>query len=89
MEGERVCVEGTVAQLYSYENAASRIKFTSIPNTFFLVSTEYVIYYWENGTRHDLAVGDCVQATEVVKIFNDGRHQIPYMQISDLYHCGP
>jgi predicted nucleic acid-binding Zn ribbon protein len=89
MEGEIVCMEGTVAQVYSQERASSRINFTTMPNTFFLVSAESVFYYWENGTRNDVTVGDCVQATETVKVFDDGLHQISYMQISSLYHCTP
>jgi hypothetical protein len=90
MVGKRICVMGTAAQVYPvYGNVSTRINFTSVPNTFFLISTYYAFYYWQNGTRHDLAVGDCVQATEVIKVFDDGSHQIPYMQISDLYRCAP
>jgi hypothetical protein len=88
MEGNTVCVKGNAAQVYPvYGNAATRINFTSVPNTFFLISVEYEFFYSENGTNHNLTVGDCVQATETVKVFDDGRHQIPYMQISDLYRC--
>jgi hypothetical protein len=90
MEGKTVCVKGNAAQVYPvYGNAATRINFTSMPNTFFLISVEYEFFYSENGTNHKLTVGDCVQATETVKVFDDGRHQIPYMQISDLYRCAP
>jgi hypothetical protein len=89
MAGEIICVEGTVAQVYSQEGASSRINFTTMPNTFFLVSAENVFYIWENGKRNGLSVGDCVQATETVKVFDDGLHQIPYMQISSLSRCTP
>jgi hypothetical protein len=89
MAGEIVCVEGTVAQVYSQGSTSSRINFTPMPNTFFLVSTEKVFYIWENGKRNDLAVGDCIQATETVNVFDDGLHQIPYMQISSLSRCSP
>jgi hypothetical protein len=91
MEGRTVCVTGTAAQVYTvYGNAQTRVNFTTAPNTFFLISTNLEFYYFQpDGTRRNLAAGDCVQATDVVKVFDDGRHRIPYMQITDLYRCGP
>lgn len=90
MEGDKVCVEGAAAQVYPvYGSVSTRINFTTVTNTFFLISTTYVYFYWQDGTRHDLVAGNCVQATEVVRVFDDGYHQIPYMQISNLYRCEP
>jgi hypothetical protein len=91
MEGRTVCMAGTAAQVYTvYGNAQTRVNFTTAPNTFFLISTNLEFYYFQqDGTRRNLAAGDCVQATDVVKVFDDGRHRIPYMLITDLYRCGP
>ena len=91
MEGQTVCVTGTAVQVYPVTGTApTRVNFSTALNTFFLISTGYEFYYtMQDGTRHDLAGGDCVRATEIVKVFDDGRHRIPYMQITNLYRCGP
>ncbi len=90
MQGQKICIQGIAAQVYPvYGAAQTRVNFTTVPNTFFLVSTEYIFYYWDNGTRHDLAVGDCVQATGTIDVFEGSQHQIPYMLITNLYHCRP
>jgi len=76
MNDRIVCVYGTVYSIYSTGEAATRIKFTTQPYTFFIYDANY--------TYPDLKEGDCVAAEEVVKLFDN---TIPYMSISDLYHC--
>ena len=90
MEGQTVCVTGTAVQVYPVTGTApTRVNFTTELNTFFLISTGYEFSYtMQDGTRHGLAAGDCVQASEIVRVFDDGRHRIPYMQITSLYRCG-
>jgi hypothetical protein len=76
MVGQKICVYGTVYSLYATEQAATRIKFTEKPNTFFL--------YDSNRVYPDLKQGDCVVAKEILQLFNN---TIPYMAVSNLYHC--
>jgi hypothetical protein len=75
MAGRKVCVYGTVANIYNTTVSSTRIKFTSKPNSFFLDDVEYIF--------PDLRVGDCAYAEDYVRLYNN----IPYMSISDLYHC--
>jgi hypothetical protein len=75
MAGRIVCVYGTVYNIYNTNEVATRIKFTSQANTFFLDDANYIY--------PDLKAGDCVVAEEVVQLYG----KIPYMSVSDLYKC--
>ena len=88
MRGRRVCIQGITYQVYQVNGYnPTRISFTGAPNSFFLESPDYIYYYWNNGTKHDLSNGDCVQITDIVRVFDNGQHQIPYMEISELHQC--
>lgn len=76
MTGRKVCVYGTVYSIYNTNETATRIKFTSQANTFFLYDTNYIY--------PDLKTGDCVAAEEVVQLFDN---KIPFMSVSGLYVC--
>lgn len=72
MEGQKVCVYGVVDNFYNTNETATRIKFTSEPNTFFLHAA--------NKISKDFKQGECVAAVEVVQIYDN---KIPYMSVSD------
>ena len=74
--GQEICVYGIVYALYPTNETATRIKFTSTKNTFFL-SDGYGYY-------PDLRTGECVYAIETLLVYNN---QIPYMDIDKLYEC--
>jgi hypothetical protein len=75
MAGEVVCVYGVA---YSHQGQ-SRIDFSPVKNSFFLIDT---VYYYPNLTE-----GSCVVAEEKVEIFDN---KIPYMTIhGKLYKCEP
>jgi len=76
MEGRKVCVYGAVYNIYNTNETATRIEFTSQPNTFFLYDANYIY--------PDLRQGDCVAAEEVVQLYDN---KIPYMSVSGLYVC--
>lgn len=76
MNGKKVCVYGDVKSFYDTDEASTRIKFSTQPNTFFICSVNFVF--------PDLRIGDCVLAEEVVQVYNKN---IPFMSISDLYYC--
>jgi hypothetical protein len=76
MAGRKVCVYGTAYNIYNTNETATRIKFTSQANTFFLYDANYVY--------PDLRAGDCVAAEEVVQLYDS---KIPYMSVSGLYKC--
>jgi hypothetical protein len=71
-----LCVFGTVYEISYTNQIATRIDFTSKPNSFFIYDSNYVY--------PDLKKGDCVLVEERLQLFNN---QIPYMSISDLYKC--
>lgn len=90
MKGQDECVQGIAAQVYPVVGSATtRINFSKLPNTFFVLSSVYVFSYSDNGVNHDLVAGDCVKARDTIRVYDDGRHQIPYMQITELYRCNP
>ncbi len=74
--GRRICVFGTVYDISSTNQVATRIEFTSEPNTFFIYDANYVY--------SDLKEGDCVAAEELLQLFDN---RIPFMAVSDLYIC--
>lgn len=83
MAGRTLCVYGAVHSLYATDEASTRIKFTDQPNTFFIFSAPYT--FTDERTGAPLSVGDCIQVTSPVKLFNN----IPYMDIGEqiLYNC--
>lgn len=83
MAGRTLCVYGAVHSLYATDEASTRIKFTDQPNTFFIFSAPYT--FTDEHTGAPLSVGDCIQITSPVKLFNN----IPYMDIGEeiLYNC--
>jgi len=76
MAGRKVCVYGIVYNIYSTNETATRINFTSQGNSFFIYDINHVY--------PDIKAGDCVVAEEVVQLYNK---KIPYMSVSGLYKC--
>jgi hypothetical protein len=76
MAGQKICVYGTVYNIYNTDEATTRINFTSKANTFFLIDLFHVY--------PDLKAGDCVVAEEVVQLYDN---KIPYMSVFGLYVC--
>lgn len=76
MEGRTVCVYGNVYSFYETENSWTRIKFSTLSDTFFI---EDIFYSYP-----DLKTGDCVQAVGTIRLYG----RIPHMQIDgELYAC--
>jgi hypothetical protein len=78
MDGDEVCVYGTVHSVYYTAETWTRIRFTSEANNFFLFSSLY--------TFDDLSSGSCVQANGTVELYE----RIPFVNVGDtLYYCDP
>jgi hypothetical protein len=78
MAGDEVCVYGEAFRVYKTGQTATRIKFSSQPNTFFIYSVNYVF--------EGLGAGDCVAAEERIQLWENN---IPFMEINELYYCEP
>ena len=91
MQGTSVCVNGTAITLYPINgnmgNTVTRINFSTAHNTFFLLSRDNFFSNTGNATQPELKIGDCIQVTAIIKIFDDGTHQTPYMQIKEIFPC--
>lgn len=76
MEGQYLCVYGTVFSIYQTDNSWTRIKFSSFSDTFFIEDINY--------TYPDLKPGNCVQAYGIIRLYG----KIPHIQTEgELYIC--
>ncbi len=82
MQGRKLCVRGIAVSIYD-DQGRTHITFSDMPGNFYLDSPDFVFYTFVNNTRHELSPGDCVEAEDIVKVW-DG---VPYMQVDKLYLC--
>ena len=75
MNGQTICVYGTIQAIYPTNETWTRIRFTDQPNSFFMFSQPYIF--------PDLSAGDCIQANGKVQLYES----IPYIESDDLYYC--
>jgi hypothetical protein len=91
MVGTTICMTGTVYRVYTVTgnlgNNVTRLNFTNIVNSFFILSKDEFYFDPSTTTHHDLVSGDCIKVTEAVKEFNDGTHKYPYMQVKQVFPC--
>ena len=91
MKGTSECVNGTAVMVYPISgnmgNTVTRINFSTAHNTFFLLSRDNFFSYSGNAAQPELKKGDCIQISAIVKVFDDGTHQTPYMQVKELFSC--
>jgi hypothetical protein len=77
MTGQTVCMYGIITDFIQAPGAATRYRFSSKPNTFFLFSKDTEIL--DPRTGKTLAPGACIQATAPIH-FNGA----PYIDLGDL-----
>jgi hypothetical protein len=91
LKGTSVCMNGTAVTLYpitgNLGNTVTRINFSTAHNTFFLLSRDNFFSNTGNPTKPELKIGDCIQVTAIVSVFDDGTHQVPYMQVKEIFPC--
>ncbi|HEY5157317.1 MAG TPA: hypothetical protein VII93_05070 [Anaerolineales bacterium] len=91
MKGTNVCMNGTAVMVYpitgNVGNTVTRINFSTAHNTFFLLARDNFFSNTGNASQPELKNGDCIQVTAIVKIYDDGLHQTPYMQIKEIFPC--
>lgn len=82
-KGEKICIYGTIYQIYSTKETYTRIKFTDERNSFFLYSINYE--FFDKTTGEILTAGDCITFTGTVASIE----HIPYMDIGEnsLRYC--
>jgi len=85
MNGQTVCVYGTIYQITTSRETFTRIEFTDQPNTFFLYSVDW--YFYDKDTGKNIAAGDCLSFTGKVATITG----VPYISMGhDLpYFCEP
>jgi len=77
MVGQTVCMYGVITDFIQARGAATRYRFSSKPNTFFLFSKDFEIF--DPRTGKTIAPGTCVKVTATLR-FNGA----PYMDLDDL-----
>ena len=72
---KEICIYGDIVKIYNTKEAATRIKFSDEPNTFFLIDLDNVY--------PELKIGDCVQARGVVQM----QSNIPFIKVKIITEC--
>jgi len=77
MTGQTVCVYGVITDFIQTYGAATRYRFSSKPNTFFLFGKNFEVF--DPKTGKTIAPGTCVMVTATLR-FNGA----PYIDLGDL-----